>query len=175
MIFFETERLIVKTVEEKDYHYFVELLSDPRIIEPIPQPIFSEEIILEKFNKSIAANEFVREPFAAGVFRKRALEGMIGLSLFLVNQTNALELGYRFRVGYWRQGYGTELTQGILSYYFDTLKEQEVTADVNISNIGSVRILQKFMEPVKEFFNPRDNCVDRRYRITSEMWAINNK
>jgi len=149
MIFFETERLIVKTVEGKDYHYFVELLSDPRIIKPIPQPIFSEEIILEKFRSSIAANEFVREPFAAGVFRKKALEEMIGLGLFLVNQSNTLELGYRFRVAYWRQGYGTELTKGMLSYYFDTLKEKEVTADVNIANRGSVRILQKFMEPVK--------------------------
>jgi ribosomal-protein-alanine N-acetyltransferase len=57
---------------------------------------------------------------------------MIGLALFLINEEGEKELGYRFRVDYWRKGYGTETTKGMLEYYFQQMNVSKVTADVNI-------------------------------------------
>ena len=99
---------------------------------------------------------------------------MIGLSLFLINENNDKELGYRFRVNYWGKGYGTETTKGMLEYYFQQMKVSKVTADVNIANVGSVKILNKFMDPINEFFNERDQCMDRRYEIKRESWLKKN-
>lgn len=95
---------------------------------------------------------------------------MIGLALFLINEYDEKELGYRFRVDYWRKGYGTETTRGMLEYYFKQMKVKKVTADVNVANIGSVKILDKFMKPVLEFLNERDNCTDRRYELEKNNW-----
>ena len=45
-----------------------------------------------------------------------------------------------------------------------------MTADVNIENTKSVKILDKFLIKQKEFFNQKDNCTDRRYKLTKENW-----
>lgn len=170
MKLFETERLIVKNLELEDRDFFEELLSDPKIIEPIPQPKFTENQILEKFSESLNVKSVLeKERCACGIFEKENPE-MIGLCLFLTNDENEKELGYRFRVKYWGKGYGTETTKGMIDYYFKELNIDKVTADVNIDNIGSVKILNKLMKPVREFFNERDNCTDRRYEINKNKW-----
>jgi uncharacterized protein YjgD (DUF1641 family) len=43
----------VKNLEIKDKEFFIELLSDSEIIDPIPQPKFSENEILNKFSDSL--------------------------------------------------------------------------------------------------------------------------
>ena len=58
----------------------------------------------------------------------------------------------------------------MLDYYFKEMKVEKVTADVNIANVGSVNILNKFMKPVRDFFNERDNCTDRRYELKKNNW-----
>lgn len=173
MTLFETERLIVKRLENKDQVDFVELFSDPKIIEPIPQPKPTEEELSEEFSQSLNLKESIleREKCMCGIFKKGNPE-MIGLCLFLTNDEHEKELGYRFKTDYWGKGYGTETTRGMIDYYFNELNVDKVTADVNIENIGSVKILNKFMKPVKVFFNERDNCTDRRYEIYKENWRI---
>lgn len=169
---FETNRLVVRTLESKDQNNFIELLSDPKIIEPIPQSKLSESQILDKFyeNLDLTWSDLQREKYTCGIFEKGNPE-MIGLCLFLTNDENDRELGYRFRVDYWGKGYGTETTKGMLQHYFKTLNTQKVAADVNTENIGSAKILEKFMIPVKEFFNPERNCTVRRYCIEKRNWV----
>jgi ribosomal-protein-alanine N-acetyltransferase len=36
--------------------------------------------------------------------------------------------------------------------------------------MASVKILDKFMKPVKESFNERDNCSGRRYKLGKNNW-----
>jgi len=50
------------------------------------------------------------------------------------------------------------------------INNDTVTADVNVANIPSVKILVKFMTIVDEFFNEKDNCTDRRYEVTRSGW-----
>jgi ribosomal-protein-alanine N-acetyltransferase len=53
----------------------------------------------------------------------------------------------------------------MVASYFNVLKIEAVTADVNLTNLASIKILDKFMIFVKEFFNERDNCTDRTYEL----------
>lgn len=171
MILFETERLIIKRLESIDKKHFAELFTDPRILHLIPQKAFTENQIAERFDKNLNLDlrALKKERCACWIFEKYNPE-LIGLSLFLKNDENQNELGYRFRVKYWEKGYGTETTEGMLDYYFNVLNVNKVTADVNIENIGSVKILDKFMKPVKEFFNVAANCTDRRYELEKDNW-----
>lgn len=171
MILFETGRLVVRTLESKDKNNFIELLSDPEIINPIPQVRLSESEILDKFreNLNLKWSDLQRPKYNCGIFEKGNPE-MIGLSLFLTNDESDRELGYRFRVDFWGKGYGTETTKGMLGFFFDTLDAKKVAADVNTNNVGSAKILEKFMTPVKEFFNPDRNCTVRRYCIEKSNW-----
>lgn len=171
MKIFETERLNIKRLGSVDKKYFAELFTDPKILKLIPQKPFTENQITEKFNKclNLELKDLNSQKCICGIYEKRNPE-MIGLALFLINEENDKELGYRFRVDYWRKGYGTETTKGMLGYYFQQLNVKKVTANVNIGNTGSVKILDKFMKPVREFFNERDNCTDRRYELEKNNW-----
>lgn len=108
---------------------------------------------------------------ACGIYEKGNPE-LVGLALFLLNEKNENELGYRFRTKFWGKGYGAELTEGMLTCYFNVLKVEKVLADVNTDNIPSVKILDKFMIPVLEFFNKRHNCTDRRYELKKDDWLL---
>lgn len=171
MILFETERLLVKTLERTDEKFFTELFTDPKILAAIPQKPFTKSQIIERFDDNLDLNltHIENQKCTCGIFEKGTPE-MIGLALFLINENNEKELGYRFREAFWRKGYGTEITKGMLAYYFNILKKTKVTADVNIANIASVKILDKLMKPVQEFFNKRDNCTDRRYELSKNNW-----
>ncbi|WP_159023621.1 GNAT family N-acetyltransferase [Formosa sp. L2A11] len=166
MIVFETERLIIKGLEPVDKVYFTELLTNPEILKLIPQIPFTENQILNRFNKNLnlKVSQLYHEKCVLGIFEKHN-PNLIGLSLFLMKADNTHELGYRFRVKYWGKGYATETTKGMLDYYFKVMQVDKVMADANIANSGSIKILEKFMSPIKEFFNERDQCTDRRYQI----------
>ena len=171
MIVFETERLIIKGLEQADKIYFSEMLTDLSVLELIPQDPFSKSQIRDRFSKNLnlTLKDIQTKKCLFGVFEKDNPE-LVGLCMFLYNEDNDNELGYRFRTNYWGKGYGKETTKGLLDYYFKVLKVTKVTADVNIANLGSVKILNKFMMPVKDFFNERDNCMDRRYQIEKSNW-----
>lgn len=166
MIIFETDRLIIKGLEPANKNDFAELFTDPKVLDLIPQKAYTESQISDRFNINLdlKISTLTNEKCTCGIFEKGNPE-MIGLCLFLINENDEQELGYRFKVNYWGKGYGTETTKGMLNYYFKVLNVDKVTADVNIENVGSVKILNKFMKPVSEFFNERDNCTDRRYEI----------
>jgi ribosomal-protein-alanine N-acetyltransferase len=166
MRLFETERLEIRGLKSDDKEHFSELFTDPKVLELIPQKAFSEDKITTIFNKSLSfdLSDLNNQKCACGIYEKGHTE-LIGLALFLINDDDEKELGYRFRVNYWGKGYGTETTKGMLEYYFKQMNVSKVTADVNIANLGSVKILEKFMKPVREFFNERDNCTDRRYEL----------
>ncbi len=167
----ETERLIIKSLESSDKKHFAELFTDPKVLELIPQKAFTEKQISDRFNDNLnlELSDLNNRKCALGIYEKGNVE-MIGLALFLMNEHKEKELGYRFRTAYWGKGYGTETTKGMLDYYFQQMNVNKVTADVNIANIGSVKILDKFMKPVHEFFNERDNCTDRRYEVEKNNW-----
>jgi len=172
MIFFETNRLIIKTLKVEDKPHFIELLTDVNVLKLIPQKPQTTEQINERFypNLDIKFKDLYDKKCVGGIYLKDNETELIGLALFLFNQINENELGYRFREKYWGNGYGTEFIKGMLDFYFTKMKVSKVTADVNLANKGSVRILSKFMTPVKEFFNERDNCFDRTYEVFQEDW-----
>jgi len=171
MTLFETKRLIIKKLKPSDKTNFSELFTDPKILELIPQKALNESQISKRFDKALnfQINDLKNNKCALGIYEKND-DDLIGLAAFLINEDNDKELGYRLRVDYWRKGYGKETVLGMLEYYFKKMEVSKVTADVNIENLGSVNILNKFMNPVLEFFNESDNCTDRRYAITKEEY-----
>ena len=171
MIVFNSERLVVKTVEIAHKEQFIELLSANEIITAIPQKCPSKESIDAKFHQAINfdGNIIKSDRSILGVFEKDQ-EEMIGLVAFLTNNEGDRELGYRFRKKYWGKGYATEITKKMIDYSFSELNLHKITADVWVENIASNKVLSKFLNPVKEFYNNIDNCTDRRYELLKKDW-----
>ncbi|MDX2362723.1 MAG: GNAT family N-acetyltransferase [Crocinitomicaceae bacterium] len=173
MELFATDRLSVREFTSIDIDYFIELLSDPEIRRPVPQPTWSEDKINSMFEEfcDYEKDPLTKERSAWGVFESSKTE-LIGLCALLTNDDGQRELGYRFRHKYWGKGYGTEVTKNFIDYCFSSLQLEVIAADVNIENIGSVKILEKFFSPVNQFFNERDQCYDRRYVLNKSDWQL---
>ena len=172
MKIFETTRLSIRSLQLRDKAFFSELVTGSEILKLIPQVPFTEKEITNKFanNLNLKLTDFKKQQCVCGVFEKDNHE-MIGLALFLIKD-NEHELGYRFRKKYWGKGYGKETTKGMLAFYFNILNLNKVIARANIVNTGSINILNKFMSPVKDVFNEKDNCTDRFFELEKKDWLL---
>jgi ribosomal-protein-alanine N-acetyltransferase len=165
---FETERLYVRRLEENDEAAFFELMSNPNVMDPIPQKPFDKAESTSKLADLIV----LEKSSATKIWSlcKKGSHHLIGICGVLKNDEHEDEIVYRIIERFWGMGYGTEITKGLIDFCFGQLKSDYVTADVCIENARSLKILNKFFTAQKEFFNPEDNCVDRRYIIRKENW-----
>lgn len=170
-IIFESNRLSIAELNQGDQDRFIELLSSIEIIKLIPQPAWPLKEILSKFQIALdyQENPLNSERVFWGVHEKGEFD-LIGLCFIITNDENQREFGYRFRKKYWGQGYGSELALHTIDYCFNNLKMEVLTADAWIENKASLKILEKFMYPVKEFYNSDEHCTDRRYEIQRKDW-----
>ena len=171
---FQTERLTVKPIQPTHKNEFIELLCANEVITAIPQEKPSIEEVYKKFEEAVNFNGNIlnNNRSLLGVFLHDDDDEMIGLVAFLTNDEQDKEIGYRFRKKYWGKGYATEITQGMITYAFSELQIPKITADVWVENKASERVLKKFFTPVKEFYNSKDNCTDKRYELLKEDWDL---
>lgn len=54
-----------------------------------------------------------------------------------------IEIGWRLRPKYWGKGYATETARVIIQYAVKSLKLQEVIAEIQKMNKGSIRVAEK--------------------------------
>lgn len=160
---FKTERLYTRPLQLSDELEFFDMMGNPNVMSPVPQAVKTREESDQNLKELI---ENPKEKVLWAIC-EHGSEEFIGLCALLKNDENQHEIGYRLRESFWRVGYGTEITKGLIAYSFDVLKFDLITADVNITNIPSVKILDKFFSPVREFYNPSDDCTDRRYSLVN--------
>ena len=168
-LIFETNRLIVRQLQESDQSPYFDLMGNPNVMNPIPRDVMTREESNEHLNM-LLDNEQKTSGKMVWAIQLKAENEFIGLCAFLKNNENDDEIGYRLREKYWGVGYGTEITKGLIDFGFNHLNTDLITADVYVDNLRSVKILEKFFKRDIEFFNTEDKCTDRRYKLTRKEW-----
>lgn len=168
-------RLTIAELSNQDLPFFTELVTDPDIINPVPHAAWSEEEINDRFNEFTDYSKNPRDKTRVvwGIYEKGSSE-LIGLCALLTNDEDQPELGYRLRKPYWGKGYATEVSAYLIEYCFKTLNLELLSADANIANPASIKILEKFFSPVRDFFNAKENCWDRRFILYRSDWLNNS-
>lgn len=169
MTIFDTKRLLIRTLKKNDADDYFDMMGNPNVMTPIPRSVMTREESNDHLNNFLKTEHTVSDKMVWAIELKSE-NTFIGLCAFLKNNENEDEIGYRLRENYWRRGFGTEVTVGLLNYGFNQMKVDKITADVDTRNLTSVKILEKFMTAKKEFFNEADNCIDRRYEVNKNNW-----
>ena len=169
MKIFETKRLIIRNLVETDSDDYYDMMGNPNVMNMIPREVMSREESDKHLNSFIGKDQTLTDLKVWGIETKTENE-FIGLCAFLKNNENEDEIGYRLREKHWRKGFGTEIAKGLIEFGFKELEMEKITADVDIKNLNSAKILEKFMVQTKEFFNESDNCIDRRYEVIKNNW-----
>lgn len=144
----ETERLLLRELQESDEQGMFDLDSDPEVHRYVGKsPVESIEEIKEII-------KFIQQQYKENgvarwaVIRKsdNAFLGWCGLKLFkneINGHVNFYELGYRFQKQHWGNGFATEAAKASVNYGFNTLGIKEIYAMTDPENTSSNKVLQK--------------------------------
>lgn len=171
-IIFETTRLTIRRFKHSDASDFFDIMGNPNVMNPIPLKTLSQIESDEKLKELIGYYTLNSVKNIWAIDQKTNSE-MVGLCGLIHNNDGENEIAYRFRENFWNLGYGIEIAKGLIDYSFEKLNFELVTADAYFLNKKSIKIIEKFMLFDKEFYNQKDNCLDRRYKLTKIKWMQN--
>ena len=142
MILFETERLVIRELEENDLNDFYRLNSDEEVMRYIRKPrtfIECETLIRETIE-----NRKIYPGFGRHAVIEKATGVYVGsFSLIPLEGTTDFHLGYAFFKEYQGKGFATEVTRGSLPFVFTTINREIIKAITIPANTASQNVLLK--------------------------------
>lgn len=141
-----TKRLWLREWIPGDVPLIHQMLADPAIE---PFHTLASPVTLETVQKILAPTfadqaQNPRKHYGWSIFAKadQAFVGEIGLEGAPARFRSA-EIYYTLRTSYWGKGMATEAAQVVAAFAFEQLQLHRLEAGVAISNLGSIRVLEK--------------------------------
>ncbi len=173
---FQTERLLIRQLNETDFPAFHEMESNPDVLKYTGSPLKTKEEIAENLKELIRKYEDPKNDFWIWAVVHKESNAFLGTCAIIEDLPPfGREIGYRFLERHWGKGYAGETMIGLVDYAFNVLSFEKIYADVDVLNTPSVKILEKHMHFHSEYFVPEENCTDRKYTLTSEQWKSQQK
>jgi ribosomal-protein-alanine N-acetyltransferase len=149
----ETKRLKTREMSQNDFLDLASMLQDDEVMYAYEHQ-FTDEDVQVWLNRNI--DRYQKYGFGLwGIYLKESEEfiGNAGLTYQNVEGELVLELGYLLKKKFWKQGYAGEISEAIIRYTFDTLKEKEIHSVIKSDNSASIKVAERNgMKKVKEFY-----------------------
>lgn len=145
----ETERLILRSWEDRDRAPLAAILADPEVRRFYPTTLTPEQTSAQ-IDFSIEKAAAVGFHFGAAELRSTGqFVGLIGLG-YIPDETRAairgqpaVEIGWQFDKAFWGQGLAPEGARAWLAHGFETLGLPEIVAFTYEGNLPSQRVMLK--------------------------------
>jgi [ribosomal protein S5]-alanine N-acetyltransferase len=172
----ETERFVLRELEETDAEGIFELDSDPEV----HKFLYDETLTNIQQCRDVIA--FIRQQYSENGMGRWAIEekatgrflGWCGLKKItepIHGKTGFLDLGYRIIRQFWGMGIATECAIASLEYGFHALGATEICAYTSMEHQASSHILQKCgFTFIETFYDDQIEC--KFFRITREEWNV---
>ncbi|MFN8357597.1 MAG: GNAT family N-acetyltransferase [Spirosomataceae bacterium] len=152
-----TPRIGLRPWKDSDQAPFIQMNADPRVMEFFPSCLSADETLamIERIQQFIKTNGFGF--WAAELLQTQQFIGFIGLSMprFEASFTPCVEIGWRLMPEFWGQGLATEGAAACLTYAFEQLNLNEVVSFTTVTNLRSMRVMQKIgMKHILNFMHP---------------------
>lgn len=129
----ETERLILRRHEEKDFADMREYLSDEKAVAFEPYLPMSDDEVRECLRERMGSDEFI-------AVEEKASGKMIGNLYVGERFCDSVEIGYVLNRSFWRKGYATEACRKVMEFVFSQGKHR-LEAECDPKNEASWRLL----------------------------------
>ena len=175
----ETERLVLRTIEEGDAALQHRLLNTPTVMARLGGVKELHEIEA-KHAKGMAL--YAQEGFSFLFMIEKATGEMVGhcgikrVDNPLAKNQGDHEVGWLVREDRWRRGYAEEAMHAVLDWAFDRVAAPHVVALTSEANVGSWKLMEKLGMVRRrdlDFDDPAYPPEDRRtilYSLTAEQW-----
>lgn len=166
---------------ETDASYFKELDSDPAVMTWLTAGVPStDEQVKASSERVLAIQAKHHGRFGIWLAFTKATQEFMGWFLFRPDKadpenTQVIELGYRLKQKFWRQGYATEGSAHFLRLGFNDYQVREIFAITMLGNVGSQSVMKKigmsFVAHYTEKEFPGEDKRAVRYAIAN--WNLN--
>lgn len=164
-----TSRLLLRPHIEQDAAFMVHLNSDPEINRYTPDgPLENEQQALQIIGS--LRSQFKNRKIGRFIVIEMQTQKMLGwCGLKYLENSDEIDLGYRFLKSEWRKGYATEAANRCLEYGFQQLGFDRITARIQPDNAASISVAKKIgMKSVgKVFENDSDYLI---YEILNDSY-----
>lgn len=133
----ETERLILRRFRAEDGDALARILTDPEVCYFEPYEVMTQTQAVEEAARLADNAEFY-------AITDKSSGELIG-KLYLGDQKffGAYEIGYAIRRDRWGNGYAAEAARALMQYAFTEMGIRRITAEADIRNTRSCRLLEK--------------------------------
>ena len=140
----ETERLLLKPLEESDAEELFRIYSVPENVQFMGKGSGSVDELRGHISRHIKEHPETG-PGLSAIFLKENgdLIGRAGLFLSTIDGASEVELAYLVDRYHWGKGYATEASKGILEYGFGDLGLARIIAVIHPLNTSSIRVADK--------------------------------
>lgn len=140
----ETERLLLRQLDNKDVNEVLELRGNPETMKFIPRPLAKNtddalehiKMINDKIDENVGIN------WAVTVKGSDKMIGLLG-HYRIQPENHRAEIGYMILPQYQGKGYVTEAIKAVMKYGFNQMNLHSIEAVIDPENIASERVLQK--------------------------------
>ncbi len=139
---FETDRLILRPLNEADADAVFAMRSDTEIMRFIRAPQMKRREAANWIN--LVSSRWEKEKIGFCAVIEKSSEKFIGwCGLWHLAETNETEVGYALFKECWGKGYAAEASEAFLRYGFEDLKLEKIVAVAQPNNQNSRRVMEK--------------------------------
>ena len=176
----ETDRLILRTIEESDAAEQYRLLNTPTVMARLGGPKELHEI---EAKHAKAMQLYARRGFSFLMLIEKEtgeLVGHAGIKLVdnpLANNQGDHEIGWLIREDRWRRGYAEEAVRAVLEWAFTRVDAPHVVALTSEANVPSWKLMEKLGMVRREDLDfddpayPPEDSMTILYSLDQEQWA----
>ena len=137
-----SHRLTIRPFNETDVDAVFALRSDPEIMRFIRAPQTEREETVSWIKRLSSLWETSGIGFGALI--EKESDELIGWSgLWILKESQEIEVGYAIRQDRWGMGYATEAAKSVLKYGFEEVGLERIVALAFPQNTGSINVMKK--------------------------------
>jgi ribosomal-protein-alanine N-acetyltransferase len=144
----ETERLIIRTLDESDAEQLHRVVSQEEVVRYLPEDVMSidevREIIswLRRCYNENRPDKIIKWTLGIVLKETGTIIGWVGLGP-LDFSPGEIEIFYGLSQEHWGRGIATEASCALLKYGFETIGLKRIVAVTKTENVGSAKVLEK--------------------------------
>ena len=165
----ETQRLILREMEQADFDDLAQMLQDPEVMYAYEHD-FSDADVQEWLDRQRMRYQRYGFGLWAMILKETGeMIGQAGLTMQPHRGSEVLEIGYLLKKRFWHHGYAREAAEGCRQYAFETLKAPKVHSVIKADNYASQRVAASIgMRREDEFIARYYNGDMLHYRYSME-------
>lgn len=138
----ETERLILRPMNETDIDDVFAMRRDDEIMRFIREPVVSRKEAEDWIN--MISSRWTKDKIGfCSIIEKTSGKFTGWCGLWQLKENNEIEVGYAIAKDFWTKGFASEAADAVLNYAFNELGLETIVAVARPENTASRRVMEK--------------------------------